>query len=240
MALNIEIDKKYYKADTIPNGRIINDFFKRLTQNIFEQSYNFSESYSEIMKETGYPPILGTERNLYSTFAAAIDKITPIHLSEYSFDQNDCKNLAANHRRIDLWCLNKEGKFGTPLNYFIEIKKGFYCLNENTKPDFRQNTSEDVANLIKQIKDIKAIKPNWGTNNVFLGLYVIHGYYREGKEYYSHEQVRDNIYKQIDGRSKFQLIISTWIFDDTMNISWINEDKYKFISIAGIVSSSET
>jgi hypothetical protein len=239
MALNIKIDKKYYKADTISNGRIIRAFFERLTQNVFEQSYSYWKNYYEIMKETGHLPILYTERNLYSTFAAAVDKITPIHLSEYSFNQNACKDLTSNNqRRVDLWCLNREGNSGTPLNYFIEIKKGSYCLNGNTRPDFRQDIYEDVANLITQIRDIRAIKPNWGTDNVFLGLYVIQGYYREGKEYYDHEQVRENIYNQIDQRSKFQLIMSTWTLGNEMDISWGNEDKCKFISIAGIVSSS--
>lgn len=237
MTLDITIDKKYYDLTVISNGKIIGNFFDTLTRNVFEQSHNYWRSYREIMKSTSNPPILCSERNLYSTFATAIDKITPIHLSEYSFNQNACENLTANQRRVDLWCLNRNGNFGTPLNYFIEIKKGYYCLNGNTVPNFRKDISQDVKKLINQIRDIKKISPDWGANNVFLGLYVIHGYYREGKEYYDQEQVKDNIYQQIDKRSKFQLITSTWKLDEDMNIGWENGDKCKFISIAGIVST---
>ncbi len=237
MELNIAVDSKYYSSDTISNGRIIRQFFEILTKNVFEQSYSYWKNYYEIMRDTDHPPLLRTERNLYSAFAAAIDKVTPMHLSEYLFDQYACENLTANQRRVDFWCLNRNGNFGKPLHYFIEIKKGFYCLNENTAPDFRQDIAKDIKALVNQLRDIKRIAPNWGATNVFLGLYVIHGYYREGKEYYDQKQVKENIYQQIDGRSKFQLITSTWELGENINIGWKNGDQCRFISIAGIVST---
>lgn len=235
MNLNIIVDKKYYKSDAIDNGRISSRFFETLTRNVFHQSYNYWKKYLEITGNSELP-ILHGERNLYSTFAAAIDKITPVHLSEWSFNQSDHKQIEKS-RRVDMWCLSQEGKDGNPINYFMEIKKGWYNLNETTYESFQKKITKDLKELVEQTKTLKTISPQWeDVDDVFIGISIIHGYYRDGKEYYDESQVRENIYDQIDKRLNAQLLISTWILPENMEVQW-EKDKCRFISIAGIVIS---
>lgn len=237
MKLNIALDKKYYKSDAIDNGRVVSKFFEALTRNVFNQSYRYWKRNLELTGN-GEIPILHGERNLYSTFAVAIDKITPIHLSEWSFNSSDYKKIEKS-RRVDFWCLNQDGKAGNPINYFIEIKKGWYSLNENSNEGFQKAIAEDIKSLAQQTTSIKKISPQWGNvDDVFLGISIIHGYYRDGKEYYEDTQVRENIYQQIDKRLNAQLLISTWTIPESTDIQW-EKDKCRFISIAGIVISKK-
>ena len=232
MKLKIELDKKYYKSDFIHNGRIISRFFKKLSSNIFKQSYKYYRSSKSIIGNSELP-ILLAERNLYSTVAVAIDNITHVHLTEWSFSASDHKIDSS--RRVDFWCLSKDGKMGKPINYFIELKKGWYCLNERSHEDFNKSVKESIDSLIQQTKSLKSISPKWeNVEDVFLGIVIIHGYYRDGVESYEAKQVRDNLYKQIDNRSNAQMIISTWTLPDNMDIQW-EKNKCRFISIAGVV-----
>ena len=237
MELHISIDKKYYKSDSIENGRIIGKFFVEMVKNVFNQSYRYWEKHCQMTK-SGEMPLLYSERNLYSTFAVAIDKITPIHLSEWSLNPSDYNKLDIG-RRVDLWCLTQNGESGKRLNYFIEIKKGHYNLNKNSKKEFQKSVEEDINSLAKQITSIKKLSLEWaGDDNVFLGVPVIHGFYLDGKKFFDANNVRENIYEQIDKRSNAQLLVATWILPDDMNIQW-EEKKCSFISIAGIVISKK-
>lgn len=232
MKLDIELDKKYYKSDFIENGRVVSKFFKMFSDNIFNQSYKYYESTKNI---NGVPelPILFDERNLYSLVAVALDKITHIHLTEWSFNTSD--NDIEKSRRVDFWCLNKVGKTGKPINYFIELKKGWYCLNKNSKEGFDKRINKQIKSLVEQTKSLKSIAPNWEyVDDVFLGILIIHGYYKNGKEYFDSKNVRENIYNDIDKRLNAQLLFSTWTLPEDMNLQW-EGDKCKFISIAGIV-----
>ena len=232
MKLKITLDKKYYKSDSINNGRIIASFFEDLTKNVFYQSYKY---YKEHLSITGYGqlPILETEKKLYSTVAAAIDKITPIHLSEWPFNPSD--ENTDSPRIVDLWCLHKEGSSGRAINYFIELKKSEYCLNKNTQKEFRKDVAKDIKSSIKQIDSIRKINPEWdGDDNAFIGMPIIHGYYRKSKEDYTYKDVVENIYEIIDKRLKAQLLTSTWHIPPSMDDHW-EKDKCKFITIAGIV-----
>lgn len=230
--LNIELDKKYYKSDFIENGRVVSKFFNIFSDNIFNQSYKYYESTKNI-NAVPELPILFDERNLYSLVAVALDKITPIHLTEWPFNTSD--NDIEKLRRVDFWCLNKDGKTGKPINYFIELKKGWYCLNKNSKEGFDERINGRIKSLVEQTKSLKSIAPNWeNVDDVFLGILIIHGYYKSGEEYFDSKNVRDNIYNDIDKRMNAQLLFSTWILPEDMNVQW-EGDKCKFISIAGIV-----
>jgi hypothetical protein len=157
-------------------------------------------------------------------------------LSECAFNSSDYEK-ANNNRRIDFWCLNRDAENGNRINYFIEIKKGWYCLNEKSNDCFQKAVAENVKNLENQTKSIKSLSPQWeGIDDVYLGLSVIHGYYREGKEYYDATNVSDYTHQILDKRSKAHLLTSTWILPEDMKIQW-EKDKCRFVSISGIVIS---
>ena len=106
-------------------------------------------------------PLLYNERNIYSLIAVAINSITPIHLSEWSFNSADEPKLN-NSRIVDFWCLNKVGEKGNPINYFIELKKGYYFLGKrNSKKDFTKSINGSIKEIISQIKDLKKLEPEW-------------------------------------------------------------------------------
>jgi hypothetical protein len=230
--LSISVDKKYFKSDSIVHGRKIGDFFEQLTTNVFHQSYQYWKASRDLIGK-GDLPLLYKERNLYSIFASAIDKITPIHLSEWAFNTSDY--TADNSRRVDFWCLTKDGDAGKRINYFIELKKTYYCISDGTNECLTSNAEQTISGLAVQIQDLKKLGLDWeGDGNVFLGLVVIHGYYSENKEVgFNEATIRENIYKTLDKKLKFQLILTTWNLPENMDIQWKN-DKCKFVTIAGI------
>lgn len=235
MNLNIELDKKYYKSDSITNGRTIASFFEELSKNIFKQSYRYWDENYKITKR-GELPILFSERNIYSTIAVAINKITPIHMSEWSFNQSEHDKIDKS-RRVDFWCLNREGSSGNPINYFLEIKKGWYSLNKSSNEDFQVVIKKDIQSLITQTKELKEISPEWDdADDVFIGISIIHGYSNPGQEHYNYINVRENIHKQLNNDTNLQLITSTWHIPKTMNVQW-EKSKCEFVTIAGIVVS---
>ncbi len=234
MELDICIDKKYYKSDSIRNGRLSSKFFEELTNNIFENSYEYWKMYKEItgLKEN---PLLYNERNMYSIVASAINKITPVHLSEWSISKKSNKELL-NNRFIDFWCLEKGN---TPINYFIELKKVEYNIGISTFKEFQTYVESNTRDLIRQIRDIKPLKLNWGNaEDVFIGLNLIVGHHIDGKDYYNEGNIRENLYNLLDKRYGIQLILSTWYLPDDMGIQW-KKHKCKFITIAGLVLSKK-
>jgi hypothetical protein len=241
MKLNTSSNEDHFKSDSIEHGRLIKKFFYSLTNNVYKNSWKF---YQEYQKLTGLSllPLLQQERNIYSIFATAIDKITPIHISEYPFNKSDTNT--DDSRRVDFWCLNKNGKTGKVINYFIEIKKSYYCLSENTVPDFTSSTKASLAGLIEQIKDINHIQPTWdGDGEVYLGMLIIHGYHNSKKEVGFDEQqvidnVNDTLKSSLDSSLDAQLIMNTWHFPTGIDMQSDNK-KCKFISIIGIAISTK-
>lgn len=236
--MNIILDKKYYKSDSIKNGRIIARFFESLATNIFKQAHKYSIENQKITGRAELPLIFG-ERNIYSTIAVAINEITPIHISEWAFNPSEHSNIDKS-RRVDFWCLNRDSEKGNPINYFIEVKKGWYCLNKASKEDFQTVISKDIIELIQQTKDLKSISPEWDdVDDVFLGISIIHGYYDTDKLYYNEHNVRENIYKELAVDSNLQLITSTWHIPNDLESQW-DKSKCKFITIAGIVANKSS
>lgn len=235
--LKIEIDDKYFKADSITHGRKVRKFFEKLSSNVFNQSYRYWNEHRKLTKISELP-LCHNERNLYSIFACAINKITPIHLSEWAFN---AEHTGGGSRRPDFWCLTKDGKAGKQINYYIEIKKTYYCISEGTMDGFTWRAESAINDLAKQITELKGIAPNWhGDGEVFLGIIVIHGYYNKNKNLASDEStIRENINDVLDKEFKehqAQLILSTWILPEDMKDQW-ESDNCRFVSIAGIAVS---
>ena len=243
MKLDIRANDKHYKSDNIANGRIIKKFFLNLSDNIFKQSLKYWEHHKNLMGEDeaggGEIPLLWGERNLYSTISVALNQITPLHLSEWQFNESEHQNEKAGTRRPDFWCAYKDGDTGQPLNYFIEIKKGAYCLNRVSEPEVTQKVLDDFEDIIEQSRKLKKISPNWaGFEDVFLGLFIIQGYFRDGEEHYDETHVLNSFRDNMDSRTHAQLIMNTWYVSEKMNIQW-TRDKCRFISIVGVAISKK-
>ncbi|OAI21259.1 hypothetical protein [Methylomonas koyamae] len=236
MRLSIENEKKHYKSNKISNGKIISNFFASLARNIFNQSYKFWIKSEELgLVEL---PLLNGERNLYSTIAVGIDKLTPLHLSECSFNKSEHTTLEKS-RRVDIWCLYRNGQKGKPINFFLEIKKGWYNLNGASKENFNSAVHNDFISLIDQTKTLKNLSPNWGDyDDVFLGISVIEGYYSEGKEYWDAEQVKSNVVNLAKEHNlEESLLFSTWYLPESKEVQWLS-NKCRFIMLVGIVMYS--
>lgn len=237
MKLNIVFDDTYYKSDNIEYGRTARRFVEDLIKNIFDKSYL---SYKAQMDFGGSPelPLLHTERNLYSIFAAAIDEITPIHLSEWSLNKTDTGADAS--RRVDFWCLHKNGVNGKALNYFIELKKNYYCVSEGTNEKFTSVSQKAIDEISDQIRDIKGLKLNWeGDGNVYLGMIITHGYRSGNKDSgYQESTVRDQIYNSLDMRNGSQFLFATWRLPENMPTQWTS-DKCDFVAVSTVVITKQ-
>jgi len=235
MSLDVKIDDSLYFSDSISNGRLAKKFFQALTNEIFNKSHAY---YSKVLELTGDYELnlLMEERNLYSMIGSSIDRITPVHVSEWNFGKNN------DLRTVDFCCTHKESSTGNPINYFIEIKKGYYCLNQQSKDGLTSKVKYDIEVLVDQVRDIKAFSyedTRWfGFDNIYMGLSIIHGYYRNGLELYDEKDIRDSINQCIDKRIGAQLITSTWFLPDSMRLQW-EQDKCKFITINGIILSKQ-
>lgn len=242
MRLRITHDDSRFKTDQIQNGRVIKKFCKQLASNVFHKSFSFHEAKQSIIGDAeGEIPLIHLERNLYSNFAAAVDSITPVHLSEWSFNKKDNEALTSG-RRVDFWCLDKSSHSGKPINYFIEIKKGYYCLNSAGSGALPKKVVSGIRSLLKQTSSIRRLSPNWGdADDVYLGIVVIHGYYRTNKVQYDHNDLRREIYDSLDGRHFSQVLVSTWELPSSLadEKPWNGENKCKFISLAMIVSTKK-
>lgn len=74
--LNISKNEEYFKSDNIVNGRLVQQFFHKIAENVFAQSLCFYDGYKIATKQSMLPLLEG-ERNIYALFATAI------HLSTY-------------------------------------------------------------------------------------------------------------------------------------------------------------
>lgn len=234
MKLNIKPSNRFFKAHSVTDGRIISKFFHRLARNIFNQSYRYW-CHSEIIGGIVDLSLLYKERNLYSTIAVAIDKLTPVHLTEWSFSKLDNESLD-DSRRVDFWCLYKDGQHGKPVNVFLEVKKGWYCLNAASQESFHCNVHRSLNGLLAQIETLKSTSLNWGGfNDAFLGMFVVHGFYTDGKEYYDETHIIKNLRDMMREYSlEGCLLLSTWYLPADMNVQW-ETNKCRFITIACIV-----
>lgn len=229
--MKITFNEKYYKSDEIKNGRIVKRFFKQLTTNVFKMSGKYERKYKNIIGESQIPLLYG-ERNLYSLFTSAVNAITPIHLSEWGFNKND--DNTDKNRRVDLWCLYKSGQKSNPINFYIELKTGWYCLNSRSKPPIEKRVKTAIKGLIDQLRSLNKIRPRWDDiDDVYLGLMIIHGYYSKGNEAYTEDDLIASINDSLDARTVKNYLISTLTFPDNISAQW--ENNYcRFISIIGI------
>ncbi len=230
--LDIRTYCKNYHSDNIEHGRIAKEFFLELAKNIFKQSFKYWENYG---KDEDCLPILHSEECSKSTFAVALDRITPVHMSEVSFEKTD-KSKNKKNRFVDFWC-QTENK----VNYFIELKHGHYCVSEGTDTKPHCKTESKKTELIKQIVDIKNNKKLWSDREVYLGVMIYPGYYNKKKEAVesSEKELCDYINEELDKRNGIELISSTWFLPEKVKKTMVEDDDWKntydWISIVGFV-----
>jgi hypothetical protein len=234
--IDIAFDETNYRSDSICNGRTIKKFFKTLSTNIFTNALEYNKKHLEYAG-SGDNPLLYNERNMYSLIATSIGQITPVHLSEWGFSKNDSGGLE-NNRRVDFWCMHKESKSSDPINFYIELKSGWYSLNKHSKINISKYVTDSIDSLTKQLRQLSKLKPKfYDFDDVYLGLFVFYGYYRSD-EHYSSANLHDEFKKVADKRTVKNHLISTWIFPDDLPVQW-EHDKCKFISIVGIPISKQ-
>jgi len=231
MKLNIEYNETNYSSDSIPCGRIIKKFYKQLCMNVLNNAYRYSMSHFDITKE-GECPLLFSERNNYSIFASAINNITPIHLSEWGFNQNN--SASTNTRRVDFYAMYKDGNCARPINFYLELKNGWYCLNKRSQIKIDGRVIKSIKKLVEQLQNIKLIKPAWNDfDDVYLGIVTIYGYYRQNQKKYTRDDLYNELFSIIDKRIIKNFMVSTWSVPEDFPIQWEN-DRCSFISIIGL------
>lgn len=243
MGLKISVDDKYFKANSIDNGRLIKSFFSDLTRTIYNSSYQY---YLHHLALTDNPelPLLHNEQNNYSMFSASLSKLTPVHQSEWPFSKNESYEDTSleQSRRVDFWCLMKHSE-NTTLNYFIELKKGYYCTSVSSADDITSNLKSTINDLIRQLREMPT--ENWGGHSdVKLGVLIIHGYKNENSEQgYDTSNLRESIMAEIDEHrlitEDIHLISSNWIPPQHLEVQWEKSD-LSFISTFGIVIQSSS
>ncbi len=234
--LDIRTYCKNYHSDSIEHGRIAKEFFLELAENIFKQSFKYWENYG---KNEDCFPILYSEECSKSTFAVALDKITPVHMSEVSFYKEDLKKTRSKNqqsRAVDFWC-ETENK----VNYFIELKHGHYCISEGTEDKPHCKSEKKKKELIEQIDDVKKIKPEWGDKEIYLGVMIYPGYYNKKKESIenSEKKLCDHLNEKLDKKKGVEIISSTWFLPEKVKKTMIEDEDlkntYDWISIVGFV-----
>jgi len=237
MNLNVTFNETRYKSNSIENGRIAKSFFKRFSSNVFNQAYKYVTKIKELTGDDELPLLFG-ERNLYSTIAVAIDKITPLHLSEWSFNKNGESTELNKQRIVDFWCLNKDGATGRPINYFLEIKTGYYCLTSRSQDEVTTSVRKRIDDLISQLSDLKVIKPDWNEfDNIYIGAIVIYNYHN-GQDFYDEDDLMASVEQSLDGRKGIQSITANWTLPKDLKIQW-EKDQVKSISIVGFILSNK-
>lgn len=241
MALKIKADARSYKSDQIANGRIIKDFFLKLARNVFNQSYAHYKACEDIAEDNEMP-LWFPERNMYSHFAVAINKITKIHLSELSFNKSDhfseeeYKEQSVNNRRVDYWCLAQNGEVGNKINYYIELKKGWFSSSDKSAGDFQKQIKDRYKSLISQLDELQKFKPNfYDYDDVYMGIFVVSNFHAVGKEFFQEKDILKK-FKEMAAEHKDQYLVSTWALPEDVRT---HDEGYEYpsISLFGVVRS---
>ena len=210
MGLKLKHIDKFYHSDSIVNGRLAKKFFQQLSEIIFQKSYQYWETHQGFGGSFEFP-LTFSERNLYSIIGSSIDAITPVHTTEIFVQKSEIKQTE--NRMVDFWCLHQENESRTSINYFIEVKKGWYNLKEGTKENLDSKVKASIKSMERQLSNLKQnLKEyDWVHNHVFVGLIIINGYYHKNSSaYYDIEDVVQMVRDSIDNRRNAQVLATVW------------------------------
>jgi hypothetical protein len=191
----IEINSKTKPDD---KHRIIDDFLFKLSKNLINHSVNYFDKYGEKEWDNCF---YYSERGTYSVFSAALDKLTNIHLSEYSIHKKEDKRLSEENnkeRAIDFWCNYRKKDF------YIELKKNWIGLKTKEVGELNKitNVRRELKGQVKSVRSrIKAIHRNEDTNYKILGIHILTPYinnYDSEKTKFSKEDVIESLVEKYD------------------------------------------
>jgi len=205
MLKNVNYDYNNLKESEFNN--IVKKFFKKFCKNYIEHNLEFFKQM-KTYKNHLVMPCLECENCNLSSIVCAIDKITKIHLPEYTFQLKDSRE----RRRIDLWCrLPRQGINKKTYDFFIELKTHSHCSKE-----LAHVTEERLRTLIAQIDSIKKdINPQWNGKNIYLGLMIIPGYHTESaKTAPDVEDLKEGVLNIFKANNKYQVMFASWNFSE--------------------------
>ncbi|MDR1615269.1 MAG: hypothetical protein LBS26_06885 [Campylobacteraceae bacterium] len=206
--VKFESDFRDYKSDSIAGGRNTKKFLEELSKNVFEQSYKYFENYNNSI-----PLLLESESKSYSTFAAAIDKITPVHYSQVA---DEVKG-----RFVDFWC-NVQGR-----DYYIELKKAWCNIGFKSQGRFK-NVGDVTNELFRQLKSLKIDPADFEKNAI--GAVIISGYHHKNDKH--KEEEKENLYKYIiEEKQKWNLqtAVFTWYLPQDIKDSMDKDEYWEYI-----------
>lgn len=140
-----------YKSGKLNKSKKFENFFDELCQNIFDINLTMLEGVEEF-------PLVYSERKSYSSIAAAINAITPYHISEYTRNCGGCGILDESGkerktRTVDFWCSSKDKSF----DVWIETKALRFYVSKKAKNQIDKNTKELIQEAFKQILELNKI-----------------------------------------------------------------------------------
>ncbi len=239
--LEIIFTEDHYHAHSLEsNGKIVKSFFKELTTNIYNSSFDYTKEYYTIMKGTKRVnnrekiPLVLVERNLYSIVASAICQQSKVHLSELRFNKKKYPSLLKN-RSVDFWCMykQKDTKHSKPVNFYIELKRCRYDLNK-TKVEPSQvllNFINDLNNQLKNIIDVSNKRTIY--DDIYLGLVVVPALYNADKDQNNSNDTLHNILSGVmNNHGVDNYLISTWHLP-TDDMFRLEKKQCRFVSILG-------
>ncbi|MGH9440019.1 MAG: hypothetical protein ACRD22_19620 [Terriglobia bacterium] len=155
-------------CDNVPDGasvRVARYFLIRLLSQVCDQAKRYYEEDS-----TDYF-LRFPERMMYSQFAAAIQKLTPLHASEHSISRNSKGESSSG--RADFWAYYRQH------DILLELKRQSMKLRGGVET---KRIADSLALLVTQTKSLKRDAKGWGGKSALIGLEVILPYSkRRGK-----------------------------------------------------------
>lgn len=133
----------HYKSDSLDKGRKFKPFFNELCQHIFDINLTMLEGANEF-------PLVYSERKSYSSIAAAINNITPYHISEWTIDcrgygiADEKSGKEKKTRAVDFWCCSEDKDF----DVWMELKAlRFYVSKDELDTDSIQKAFEQIFEI---------------------------------------------------------------------------------------------
>ena len=162
-----------------PRGARLRAFLKKYVENIGELSVEYCNVSLEKMKYMDYN-LLSDERGSYSLMSAAMQRITPIHRSEFGVIRRVDRRRRGNQGRsrtasgrVDLW------SYLNGVEYFFEFKRSYispYHIYNNAVPGKIANSWTNLVNQVTAVKQGIAKDPDYQgyeSRTYFIGLQII-------------------------------------------------------------------
>ena len=145
-------------CDVIPNGisvKVARDFLVKLVEQMCRQAREYHRLDGDHFLR--YP-----ERMMYSQFAAAIQTLTPFHVSENSIKRASEGGSSAG--RVDFWAYYRK------TNILLELKRQAMKIEDGVQT---QRVAKGLDTLVNQTKSLREEATGWGVKSALIGLDII-------------------------------------------------------------------